>query len=217
MTRITKDRILNRLSRELVGRLGLPPSLCAYRFLRSVSPESFDYRLIHQPSISRVPLPCNITSRDALSRQDDGWGFSFFDVPERPVAPTFIATVPNCRILAVPDEWGDRHYVILAEGRQLRLRGTGYEPKLHASLVNTKSAPRLVKASWILELWDQNYSHWLTYHLVKVVLLQWFGPCRHHHQTGSPQARTARPPIDGTTRARVRRTASAAVERAGRR
>jgi hypothetical protein len=131
--------------------------------------------VIHEAGVSRVPLPRNITSRDELSRLDDGFGFSLFDVPERPVAPTFVATVPNCRVLAVPDEWGDRHYVILTEGRQLRVRGTGYEPKLHAPLMKAKPAQRLARASWILELWDQNYSHWLTYHLVKVVLLQRVG------------------------------------------
>jgi capsular polysaccharide biosynthesis protein len=171
--RNVSDRLLNRVARELVGRLHLPPSFCGYRYFRRTFPSQFDYEVIHPPVLKRNPLPRNVADRDALNRDNSGWGFSFYDVPERMVTQTAIATIPNCRILAVPDEWGDRHYAIFTGGRLLQLRGTSSDARFHPQVL--KQLPpnpmRIKRAAWILEQWDRNWAHWLQWHLTKIVLL----------------------------------------------
>lgn len=169
------DRILNRASRELVSRLGVPPRWCGYRHLRPAWPNEFDYRELDPPGVSIVPLPRNVASREALSRDAGITGFSFHDVPRRDVAPTYLATIRDCRVLTATDSWGDRHYAILtSDDRDLRARGTAFQRALHAPLLKTP-AVRLDRATWILEAWDRNYAHWLQWHLTKIVLLQKHG------------------------------------------
>jgi len=170
-----RERVLNRLARELVGRFHLPPAFFGYRHLRRVPLSQYDYRIIEPATVRHNPLPLNVTDRDALNRSMSVAGFAFYDVVERPVAETAIATVPDCRILAVPDEWGDRHYVILAGGeRVLQLRGTSFDRKFHLQLMQKppEHPTRIKKAAWILEQWDRNWAHWLQWHLPKIVLLQ---------------------------------------------
>ena len=169
------DRVLNRLSREILTRVPLPPSWLGYRYLRDRDPLRGDALLIDPPGVAHVPLPLNIPTRDELPRDRGGWGFSMHDVPERAMEPTYIATVPNCRILSAPDEWGDLHYAIVDDrGAVLRVRGTGFVRELHAPLMKCDAVP-LARATWILEQWDQNYSHWLQWHLVKIAMLQKHG------------------------------------------
>jgi hypothetical protein len=173
--RLTPERVKNRISRELVTRLGISPARCHYRYLQSRLPEEFEHRIIDPSTESRALLPRNINSRDELSRDAHIAGFSFHDVPFRHVAPTLIATIPDCRVLIERDQWGDRHYAIITrDERVLRLRGTAFQHPLHAPLMATPGV-RVRQATWILEAWDRNYAHWLQWHLTKIALLQRHG------------------------------------------
>jgi capsular polysaccharide biosynthesis protein len=168
------ERILNRAARALVTRLRVPPRLLGYRHLDSRHPSGYDYLLIDPPAVSRTPLPCNVSDRDALPRNTGQWGFSFFDVAERIVSETYIATIPNCRVLTAHDQWGDPHYAIVtADDEVVQVRGTAFDRALHAGLI-ARSQPEtyVEKATWILEQWDRNYAHWLQWHLTKIALLQ---------------------------------------------
>lgn len=170
-------RLWNRLAREGVTRAHLPPRLFGYRYLRSRVPSDFDYELIDVPTVSRVPLPLNVASRDQLPRDASHWPFSFWDVPERAVAATFFATIPHCRIVIARDKWDDGYYAIItARDEAVQLRGTQFIPQMHARLLRG-GAPRvhLPRATWILEQWDRNWAHWLQWHLVKITLLQRHG------------------------------------------
>lgn len=170
--RLTRERLKNRISRELVSRLGISPARCHYRFLQSRLPEEFEHRIIDAPEVRCARLPRNVDSRGELSRDAHIAGFSFHDVPCRRVAPTFVATVPDCRILIETDQGGDRHYAIVTRDvRVLRLRGTAFQHPLHAPLM-AAPAVHVRQATWILEAWDRNYAHWLQWHLTKIVLLQ---------------------------------------------
>jgi len=172
-------RIADRVARDLIRNYRVPPRLFGYPFLASASPTEFDYTLIDPPATAVVPLPRNIASRDLLMRERGVSGFSFYDIPERPMTGTFIATIPNCRVLSQFDHWGEvdgnEYYVIVTEDdRALDLTGMGYDAALHSSLLS--SAPstrkRIQSAAWVLEWWDRNYSHWVEWILVKIALLQ---------------------------------------------
>lgn len=169
-------RVVNRLARELVTRFSVSPRHVGYRFLETESPLLHPHREIHPETVSVAPLPCNVDSRDRLSRQWDIAGFSFHDVPEKTVAATWVATVRGCRVLTALDAWGDPHYAIVtSDDRVLNVRGTEYEHALHAPLMAAKREARLERATWILEQWDHNYAHWIQWHLVKIPFLQKLG------------------------------------------
>lgn len=142
------------------------------------SPAEFAYTLVDPPGAASVPLPRNIGSRDMLTRNRGVWGFSYYDVPERSMSETFIATIPNCRILSQFDHWGEpdgnEYYTIVTEDdRALNVRGVPYNPELHRNLLagQSRSHGRMAKAAWVLELWDRNYAHWVEWMLVKIALL----------------------------------------------
>jgi len=167
-----RERLFDRLARELVGRLHLAPSLCGYRYVRRVPESAYESETLDPETIGTGDLPCNVADRDALPRESSKWGFSFHDVPERRIAATKIVTVRDCRVVIAPDEWGDPHYAILSGDRQVQARGTGFDRRLHRSLLGQHAGQHIARAAWILEQWDRNYSHWLQWHLVKVVLLR---------------------------------------------
>jgi capsular polysaccharide biosynthesis protein len=164
-------RLLNRAARELVTRFDVDPARVGWRHVRPVAITNLEHRVIHPAGISTAPLPRNVVSRDALSRDRRITGFSFHDVPRRELEPTIVAEAQDCRILIAADGWGDRHYAILTGGRrQLHVRGTYFQRALHAPLVDAPPV-RMPHATWILEAWDRNYAHWLQWHLTKIVLL----------------------------------------------
>lgn len=180
-------RIQNRLGRDLVTKYNMPPSFLGYRYVKPITPrgycqqlktrdDSCNFHLIETDSVNYAPLPCNILDREQLSKNSSRWGFSFFDVPERKVNETFIATIPDCRILSFIDQNGDEFYAIMTgDNRNLQVRGTGYDHHMHGSLIRNVPELRLKKASWILEAWNRNCSHWILWHLPKILLLQEFG------------------------------------------
>jgi hypothetical protein len=172
------QRALDRAARDLIVKFRLPPRFLGYPALRTASPSEFDCTLIDPPGTSIVPLPRNVANRDMLPRDQGVWGFSYYDVPERRVRETFVATVPNCRILSQFDHWGEpdgnEYYAIITEdGRALNVTGTVYTPELHRKLLSAPpSVGHMRKASWVLELWDRNYAHWVEWMLVKIALMQ---------------------------------------------
>jgi hypothetical protein len=175
------QRVTDRVARDLIRKFRVPPRLLGYPYLATASPTEFDYTRIDPPGISTVPLPENIRSRDALSRDRGVWGFSYYDTPEREMRETFIATVPNCRILSQFDHWGEpdgnEYYAIVTEDdRALNVTGTPYTVDLHKPLLRSPSSSgHLRKAAWVLEVWDRNYAHWVEWMLVKIALLQKLG------------------------------------------
>jgi len=171
------ERLRNCLAREALGRLHLPPWLFGHRYLRRREPSEFDCELIDAATVSRVPLPSNVASRDQLPDDASLGPCSFRDVPERPVSETFFATIPRCRVLVGRDQWDNGFYAIVTENdEEVGVRGTQYIPAMHAPLMR-RGAPRvhLQRATWILEQWDRNWGHWLQWHLVKIALLQKHG------------------------------------------
>ncbi len=182
-------RTLDRLVRAAVSRLRLPPGLFGFRCIRAISPRVYilqttgrrlgfsgTLNMIESRAVSSVPLPCNLSSRDRLSRSPGKWGFSFYDVPDRRMEETFVATVPDCRILSFVDQWGDESYAIVTgDNRDLRVRGTAYVREHVHLLRHGAPAQSIEKGRWILEQWDRNYSHWLQWHLPKIALLQDLG------------------------------------------
>ncbi|HUR82856.1 MAG TPA: glycosyltransferase family 61 protein [Thermoanaerobaculia bacterium] len=166
------QRLFNRAARELVTRFDVHPARVGWRHVPPVRITDLEHRVVHPAGTSTAPLPRNVASRDALSRDRRITGFSFDDVPQRELEPTIVAEARDCRILIATDVWGDRHYAILTrERRQLHVRGTYFQRALHAPLVEAP-AVRMPHATWILEAWDRNYAHWLQWHLTKIVLLE---------------------------------------------
>jgi hypothetical protein len=172
-------RITGRLTKELVDKVRVPPRLLGYRYLARALPSEFDYTMIDPPGTTSIPLPRNVASREMLIRDRGVWGFSFYDAPERSMSETFVATVPNCRILSQFDRWGEtdgnEYYAIITEDdRSLDVGGTTYYPEFHRQLLTGSSATHghIPKAAWVLELWDRNYAHWTEWMLVKIALLQ---------------------------------------------
>jgi capsular polysaccharide biosynthesis protein len=174
------ERFLNRLGLEAVTRLGVPPRWTGYRHFRVRQPQEFGYVQVEAPGTARVRLPLNLHSRDQLSKQRGAWGFSFHDVPERHVSETYTSTLPDCRVVIgidYRDQWRIPHYAVLKGRDIVAVRGTGPNRRLHAPTFARRDGAtvKVPQAVWILEQWDQNYSHWLQWHLVKLGLVRKLG------------------------------------------
>lgn len=176
--KLSRERVLDKISRELVTRFAAKPSWFGYRHLRSVPPD--DIEILEPAATAEVPLPRNVASRDDLSRDRSIAGFSFWDVPQRAMQPTTLGVVRACRVLVQHDEWGDSHYAIVDDAdRLLAVRGTMYQRAFHRDLMRAAPTVRFARATWILEEWDRNYAHWLQWHLTKIALLQQHGRGEH--------------------------------------
>jgi hypothetical protein len=183
-------RAKNRAIREAVNRLDAPPRYFDYQYLRLQNPKehltrlqaqgvasSCEYQCLEPAGWSRGPLPMNISSRDELSKTTHHgafeFPFSFYDVPERKTTESHVITIPDCRIVSSSDQWGAEFYAIVnRDDRLLAVRGTSFTAAHAQTLRSVGSPERIKKASWILEIWSQNYLHWLVYHLPKILLLR---------------------------------------------
>lgn len=180
--RATKSRI----PRIAVERLGLPPSWLSYRYLQRetlaecAARTGLDDRLhvVHPAGVHPAPLPRDVARRDALPDDRGWWGFSFRDVPARENDPTLIATLPDCTIahdrLPPDHRFGGDYYVgiLNADQRSLELREIRFRP-MHAEVLNAgPRVERIDRATLVTERVYHNYSHWLTAHLPKLVLLR---------------------------------------------
>lgn len=177
--------MLKRLIKASVNR-GLNPAWVGYRHVvRETVPQYFArhaghaaagrYETVHPEAVAHHPLPRNVTSRDELPDDRGWWGYSFRDVPARTSGETFIATLPDCRVVSYrdPAKADDFYPAILSgDGRALDLREVRFRP-LHGDALRRSQPPvRLKKATWFIERVYHNHSHWLTAHLPKLLLLR---------------------------------------------
>ena len=186
-------RARNRAIREAVNRLNVPPRYVGYQHLKLESPKAYSQRLgkrgtsfssryqcLEPEGWSCGPLPMNVKSRDGLSRTTrDGlfeFPFSFYDVPERKTVETNIITIPDCRIVSCYDQWGAEFCAVVnRDDRLLGVRGTMFTAEHADILKSAVSTQHIEAASWVFEIWSQNYLHWLVYHLPKILLLKSYG------------------------------------------
>ena len=184
LRRVRKAR--NKIPQLTVSRLGVPPALVGYRYVnvesvgtyvervRQEEPNSaVSYRTVHPAAVKTNPLPRNVMIRDLLPNRVGWWGYSFRDVPERFSDETFLATVPDTRVLHYIDA-ADEFYVALVnrDGRSMPLREIRMHPP-HARLLRSSArTERIERATWFLERVYHNYSHWFTAHVPKLVLLK---------------------------------------------
>lgn len=173
---------LKRMPERAVER-GVPPSLLGWRWRTREQLDAYLARarltgakeVLRPPSRSVFPLPRNIADRDALSRDGGLWGYSQFDVPERRVGESYMARVPDARLLFfhTPDKHDFFPAIITRDGTSLECREISHRSG-HAAqaAVAERAVQRFARATWILERAYHNHSHWLTAHLPKLLLLK---------------------------------------------
>ncbi|WP_459938118.1 glycosyltransferase family 61 protein [Desulfonatronum parangueonense] len=165
---------------------GVPSSWFGYRRVehetvqeyfrrRSPNDKRLRYEIVHPVTEARNPLPCNVHSGEELPDDRGWWGYSFRDVPRRISDETFIATLPDCLITWYRDPSKDNDFfpaILNRDSRALEMREFRFRP-LHALTLRQSQPPvRLKNATWFAERVYHNYSHWLTAHLPKLLLLQ---------------------------------------------
>jgi capsular polysaccharide biosynthesis protein len=173
---------LKCIAKTIVLGLHIPPSLLRYSCLRSHSPCEYArltggrFEELESAGVSYNQLPKNIENRDDLFTESRTWGISFRDVPDRKTKATFIATIPDCRIISYCDEGDNEFFAIVTRlDTELQVRGTCFDHNHRRMLYKTSETAHIAKAAWVLEMWSPNYFHWLIYHLPKIVLLQEYG------------------------------------------
>lgn len=174
---------VRRVAQAAVGH-GCPPGLFGYRYVARESLDDYfrgelsdaeDIREIHPASQARHPLPRNVTKREMLPSQRGWWGYSFHDVPRRENGPTAIATLDDCRVVPAVDARGQFWVTILNRRRRaLELREMSFR-HWQAPFMRRGQRIKLARATWVLERVFDNYSHWLTAHLPKLLLLRDLG------------------------------------------
>ncbi|MDQ8184957.1 glycosyltransferase family 61 protein [Pelagicoccus sp. SDUM812002] len=178
--RLLKSRV--RAAARYAIRTGVHPARFQYRILereslaaccqRYTSEEQASYRRIHSESTATNPLPANCVGRDALPDDPGWWGYSFYDVPRRRSGPTELAQLPNCTI--VPHVDANKEFwvtVLNQEGKSLLVREMALRAP-HHRVLRTAPRRRLDSCVWVLERVYDNYSHWFTAHLPKIILLR---------------------------------------------
>ena len=175
-------RGLNRLG-ALAVRRGIPTAWLGYRWVQTETVDDYCSRqpasrpipreVIHVECVEQNPLPRNVQTRSQLPNDRGWWGYSFYDVPARRSGETWLATLPDCTIVPYLDPNGEFWVGILnAEHRALSLREFHFR-RGHARVHRaSKQRPVLERATWITERVFDNYSHWFTAHLPKLLLLQ---------------------------------------------
>jgi hypothetical protein len=178
-----------RLPRLAVERFGVPPSWTGYRWWQRETLRQYAVRAartrelqqVHAPRTHDAPLPRNVAARESLIADRGWWGFSFRDVPERQCGETLLGMVDDCRVVHFRQPGGHLfagdHYVALLTGdqRALELREIRLHDQ-HASRLRAGGpVERHAEATWVTERVWHNYSHWLSAHLPKFVLLQRLG------------------------------------------
>lgn len=174
-------RHLQRLPAHAAER-GVPPSWMGYRWVAEEAVADYaarcgaeaSYETLQPEAIAENPLPRNVAERDDLPSERGWWGYSFYDVPARRSGETFIATVPDCRIVSFVQPKKNNYYpcILNRDDRALRLREMPFRAG-HRDAIRRASKPqRFEKATWILERVYHNHSHWLTAHLPKICLLK---------------------------------------------
>ena len=181
-----------RTLRLLIDRIGVPPRWLAYARVPSVGLEEYcrethqPFREIREARTVSCPLPRNVASRSALSRDAGRYERSFYDVPELSVGRSVIATVRDCRVLRIRDQWNNDFYsVVTPDDRELKVTGLHYRPE-HARLLRTpREIRRLDAVTWVTTHSSRNHYMWLYTHLPRIRQAQLLGqghqvllPCR---------------------------------------
>lgn len=170
---------------EIAVDAGLPPPCVGYRHVRPETARDHvarvqaegrrpaSWELVHPLARASNPLPINVPDRDNLPDDAGWWGYSMRDVPERLSDETFIATIPDGRIVSYVDERKEFYPAILTgDSRAVNLREIVFRNR-HAEILRTRPPVRkLARATWICERVYDNHSHWLTAHLPKLCLLR---------------------------------------------
>ncbi len=162
----------------------VPPAWGGYRWVRRETVREHLRRrgdaggtieAVHPPDVAHHPLPVGVASRDELPADAGWWGYSFRDVPARRSGETFVATLPDVRVVCYrdPDRDDDFFPALLADDdRALDLRELRFRPR-HAEVLRRSGPPvERERATWVLERVYHNHSHWITAHLPKIVLLR---------------------------------------------
>ena len=165
-------------------QIGLNPRIFGHRYQQRESlrehierkqldvPENGRVRVVHRSKVASNPLPLNIPDREALPKDRGWWGYSFWDVPKRESGETIVAPLPNCRVVPSRNDIGEFWATILTEDdRALELRELSFR-SWQAPFIRTLEAVRLKRATWVVERVYDNYSHWLTAHLPKLLMLR---------------------------------------------
>lgn len=176
-------RRLDPLAERAVAA-GLPPAWVGYRWVSGETVAGHVartgrgcYETVHVPAMAANPLPRNVADRGDLPADPGWWGYSFRDVPERVSGETFVATLPDCRLVFWTDPRKNNFHpaILTADGRALTLREIAFRPG-HAEVLRAgRPAARIDRATWVIERVYHNHSHWLTAHLPKLRLLQMRG------------------------------------------
>ena len=190
LARATKLRHLAIRAARLAVDRGVPPSWFGYRWVRrqtmaellsraDASELIASYETIHPEAVVENPLPANVAKREQLPAERGWWGYSFRDVPARTSTETFIATLPDARVVWYEDGRRQFHPAVLtSDDRSLDLREIRYR-RPHADAFARGHPLRLRRATWILERVYDNHSHWLSAHLPKLLLLRDRGQLDH--------------------------------------
>lgn len=180
---MTNQTLRSRIVRKTI-RMGVPPSWFKYHWIekdtmagfmdrKGLSKEDDFFETIHETKQVQNRLPCNIDNRNDLPNDRGWWGYSFWDVPARTSGETFMATLPDCRIIPYIDDDDEFWVTILnSDDRSLELDQISYRPWHGKVLRSSAKAEHVERATWILERVYRNHSHWLTAHLPKLVLLK---------------------------------------------
>jgi len=181
---MTNQSLINRAFRKSI-RMGIPPKWFNYRWIEKETVHQYldrkqnsklneSYKTIHETEVVKNLLPCNIEDRDDLPRDRGWWGYSFRDVSNRTSGETFMATLPDCKVVPCinPDDNEFWITILNEDERSLEMDQITLRPWNVEVLRSAKSADKADKATWILERVFRNHSHWLTSHLPKLIQLK---------------------------------------------
>lgn len=181
---MTNRTLRERIIRKAI-RMGISPSWFNYRWMeketmsgfmdrKGLSKEDDFFETIHETKEVKNPLPCNIKDRSELPKDRGWWGYSFRDVPSRTSGETFLATIPDCKVIPCinPDDNQFWVSILNSDKRSLELDQITFRPWHTDVLQSSRSTDYLDEATWFLERVYRNHSHWITAHLPKLLLLK---------------------------------------------
>lgn len=169
-------RLSRGISRRLVEDWAVHPSIVGWRHLRCLpiegAGETVSCELDRGPRAAGTLLPLNVSSVEDLPSDRGHWGQSFRDVATRPPSEFRIVRARNVSVLRAFDRWRNEFYLLLAaDGRSLGVRGTGLRAEHRPGLKERRASDVAKSGAWILGQWKENYFHWTTEILPRVLAL----------------------------------------------
>ena len=132
---------------------------------------------VHGPRHVAAPMPWNFSDPRALSDLRGWWGFSMRDVPNRLAGPSRLLTIDEARVLTAEAPGPARDFapaILDRRGRSLDLREIRFRA-FHAAPARREARGadlEMGHAVWVAERVFDNYAHWFTAHLPKLLLLR---------------------------------------------